>query len=171
MPKLQRTFEKFSDNEDETGIIRSKDYLHTLINEQIAAGIPANRIILGGFSQGGAMSLLSGTTYPHKLAGIFGLSAYLLMQKRFQELIPAENPNKETPIFMGHGDADGVVKYEWGIMTAEKLRDWGWNVDFKTYGGMPHSACPEEIDDLEKYFNSRIPPLGEKQASSDEASK
>ncbi len=67
------------------------------------------------------------------MGGIFGLSSYLLMHGKIRELVPKENPNKETPIFMGHGDKDPLVKYEWGTKTAEILKDWGWNVDFKTY--------------------------------------
>ena len=107
--------------------------MHGLISAELAKGVPSNRIILGGFSQGGAMALFGGVTCPQKLAGIFGLSSYLLLQGKIRELVPAENPNKDTPIFMGHGDADMVVKYEWGKRTAEKLKEWGWNVDFRTY--------------------------------------
>lgn len=62
---------------------------------------------------------------------------------------------------MGHGDADPVVKYEWGQRTAEKLKEWGWSVDFQTYPGLPHSADPAEIDYLESYLKQRIPDRGE----------
>lgn len=79
------------------------------------------------------MALLSGVTCPAKLGGIFGLSCYLLLQGKIREMVPAENPNKETKIFMGHGDADQVVQYRWGKTTAERLKEWGWNVDFRTY--------------------------------------
>ncbi len=105
---------------------------------EIDSGIPSNRVVLGGFSQGGAISLLAGVTCPQKLGGIFGLSCYLLLQGRIREMVPAENPNKDTPIFMGHGDADPVVQYDWGVKTAEKLIDWDWKVDFKTY---PYVGC------------------------------
>lgn len=63
---------------------------------------------------------------------------------------------------MGHGDADPVVKYEWGVKTADKLKEWGWNVDFNTYHGLPHSADPDEIDHLEAYLKQRIPDEGDK---------
>lgn len=79
------------------------------------------------------MSLLSGVTCPRKLGGIFGLSCYLLLAGKIREMVPSENANKETPIFMGHGDVDQVVRYEWGQQTAQKLKEWGWNVDFRTY--------------------------------------
>ncbi|KAK1907377.1 hypothetical protein P3342_005703 [Pyrenophora teres f. teres] len=100
--------------EDEKGIIESQKYFHSLIDEEVAKGIPANRIVIGGFSQGGAMSILSGVTYKNQLGGIFGLSCYLLLQKKIKDLIPTDNPNQQTPIFMGHGDADQVVAHKWG---------------------------------------------------------
>ncbi|KAK0248385.1 hypothetical protein LTS09_016445 [Friedmanniomyces endolithicus] len=153
-------------SDDEAGVLRSQKVFHSLIADEIKNGIPTERIVLGGFSQGGAMSLMAGITSPTKLGGIFGLSCYLLLREKLQSLVPAENPNKVTPIFMGHGDADQVVRYTWGKMTAEKLREWGWSVDFKTYRGLQHSAAPEEIDDLEKYLNQRIPPLGDKAGGS-----
>ena len=103
------------------------------------------------------MSLFSGVTCPTKLGGIFALSSYLLLQGKIRDLVPAESPNKDTPIFMGHGDVDPVVRYPWGQATAQQLREWGWEVDFKTYKGLPHSAAPQEITDLEKYLSARIP--------------
>ena len=149
-------------HEDEEGIIRSQKVFHSLIAEEIKNGIPTERIVLGGFSQGGAMSLMAGITCPTKLGGIFGLSCYLLLQSKVKDMVPAESPNQKTPIFMGHGDADPLVKVQWGQGTAEKLRSWGWEVDFKTYRGLPHSAADAEIDDLEEYLKARIPDLGEK---------
>lgn len=79
------------------------------------------------------MSLISGLTYPTKLAGFFGLSCYLLLRNKIKELIPSSNPNKDTLIFMGHGDQDPVVGTPWGIQSADKLKEWGYNVDFKLY--------------------------------------
>lgn len=55
------------------------------------------------------------------------------MHGKIRDFVPAENPNKETTIFMGHGDKDPVVRYEWGTRTAEVLKEWGWKVDFRTY--------------------------------------
>ncbi len=120
---------------DETGIMRSQQYVYSLIeSETTTKNIPSSRIVIGGFSQGGAISLFSGVTCPVKLAGIFGLSSYLLLHGKIRDLIPKDtNPNQDTPVFMGHGDEDPLVRYDWGVMTAEKLRDWGYNVDFRTY--------------------------------------
>lgn len=120
-------------DEDEAGILKSRDYFHSLIDAEVAKGIPANRIVIGGFSQGGAMSLLSGTTYKEQLGGIFGLSCYLLLQKRIKELIPESSPNQKTPIFMGHGDSDQVVAHRYGKMSSDALKEMGYNIDFRTY--------------------------------------
>jgi predicted esterase len=118
--------------EDEAGIIRSRDYFHSLVDAEVAKGIPANRVVIGGFSQGGAMALISGVTYKNQLGGIFGLSCYLLLQKTLKEL-PQDSPNKKTPIFMGHGDADQVVAHKFGKMSMDVLTEHGYNVDFRTY--------------------------------------
>ncbi|MCJ1353306.1 MAG: hypothetical protein MMC33_003291 [Icmadophila ericetorum] len=155
------TFNDLQSAHDEPGITRSRDYFQSLIKVEVDKGIPSSRIVIGGFSQGGAMSLFTGLTVPYKLAGFFGLSSYLLMHKKIKDFIPADNPNKETPIFMGHGDADPLVKYDWGVRTAEALRQWGYKVDLKTYRGLQHSAVPEEIDDLERFLKETLPPLGD----------
>jgi predicted esterase len=121
-------------SEDELGIMRSRTTLQNIVTAQVEEeGIPPERIVIGGFSQGGAMALLSGLTSEKKLGGVFGLSCYLLLQKKFKELIPASDPNKETKVFMGHGDSDPLVKPEWGEMTANKLKEFGFSVDYRTY--------------------------------------
>lgn len=79
------------------------------------------------------MSLFAGATHPEKLAGIVGLSSYLLMGAKFKDFVPPDQPNSETPIFMGHGDADPLVRYDWGKRTAAALTDCGFKVDFRTY--------------------------------------
>ncbi|KAI4842469.1 Phospholipase/carboxylesterase [Aureobasidium sp. EXF-8845] len=162
IPISVMSFDDIQQHEDEAGITRSQQYVHSLIAKEIEKGIPSERIVLGGFSQGGAMSLMSGVTAPTRLGGIFGLSCYLLLRGKLRDMVPSESPNKQTPIFMGHGDADPVVRYEWGQGTAKVLQEWGWNVDFKTYKGLPHSAAPQEINDLERYIKERIPDLGDK---------
>lgn len=111
------------------------------------------------------MSLFTGVTTSHKLAGVFGLSSYLLMGNKVKDLAKeeAKEANKDTPFFMGHGDADEVVRYEWGQQTAEFLRkDLGHQVQFKTYKNLPHSAALEEIDDLEAFLKKCLPEDGAK---------
>ena len=84
------------------------------------------------------------------------------MHNNIKEYAPADSPNKETPIFMGHGNVDPLVKHEWGLQTAQALRDMGWTVNFNTYPGLAHSADPKEIDDLEAYIAERLPPQADK---------
>lgn len=105
------------------------------------------------------MSLFAGVTCPDSLAGIFGLSSYFLLQNRIKDFVAASNPNKDTPIFMGHGSADDVVKFEWGRQTAQALRDLGHRVDFIAYPGLKHSADMDEINDLEGWLQERLPPV------------
>ncbi|EXJ80218.1 hypothetical protein A1O1_08360 [Capronia coronata CBS 617.96] len=145
---------------DEPGILRSRTTLTKLITDEIAAGIPSDRIVLGGFSQGGAMSIFTGATTPHKLAGVFGLSCYLLLGDKIKDYAKEANgANKDTPFFMGHGDADQVVSYKWGVQTAEFLKnELGHKVEFKTYKGLPHSADMQEIDDLEVFIKDCLKP-------------
>jgi len=80
------------------------------------------------------MSIFSGITYPAKLGGIYGLSSYLLLKDRvFKELVPKDSPNKDTGIFMGHGDKDPLVLPEWGLLTEKALREEGYKVTLKMY--------------------------------------
>lgn len=121
--------------QDEAGILRSREVITKFITDELDAGIPSNRIILGGFSQGGAMALITGTTIPHTLAGIFGLSTYLVMANKIKELAQeAKDANKNTPFFMAHGDADQVLNIEFGRLTAERLRkELGHQVEWHEY--------------------------------------
>jgi lysophospholipase I len=119
--------------EDDTGILQSQAYFHSLIQDEISAGIPADRIVLGGFSQGGAMSIFSGLTAPVKLAGIIGLSSWLLLHQSFASHVPAGEINKATPIFMGHGDRDPLVRYTLAEQTVSVLKGLDYDVTLKTY--------------------------------------
>jgi predicted esterase len=122
-----------SRSEDDIGIKRSRDTLHGIIQDEIKKGIQSDRIVLGGFSQGGAMAINAGLTCEQKLGGIFGLSAYLLQRNAFMTLLPSNNPNEKTKIFMGHGEADPLVKYKWGQLTASFLTANGFDVSFNSY--------------------------------------
>lgn len=159
----QTNFDALNQAHDEVGILRSREVFNKMINDEIASGISSNRIVLGGFSQGGAMSLFTGLTTPHKLGGVFGLSCYLLMSDKIKDMAAKESKdvNKDTPFFMGHGDADQVVKFQWGQQTADFLtKELGHQVEFKTYRNLPHSAALEEIDDLEAWLRKCLPDDG-----------
>jgi predicted esterase len=124
--------------QDEVGILRSREYFHSLIKKEIEGGIPSDRIVIGGFSQGGAMSVFSGVTCPTKLGGIFGLSCYLLLHNKVSDFVPKENPNKDTPIFLGHGARDPLIQVKWAQTSTELLKSKGWNVDLKIYPYVLH---------------------------------
>jgi predicted esterase len=120
-------------DEDKPGILRSQEYFHGLIQQEIDAGIPSERIILGGFSQGGAMSILSGLTATVKLGGIVGLSSWLLLSQSFKDLVPSSNINKATPVLMCHGDMDPMVRFPLAQDSEKILRDLGYDVTMKVY--------------------------------------
>ena len=125
--------ESLRKNEDEAGILLSQAYFHDLIQKEIDSGIPSDRIVLGGFSQGGAMSLFAGLTAKVKLAGIVALSSYLLLSLKFAELLPKPEFNKETPILMAHGDRDRVVNTALGKKSFDVLKGMGYNATLKIY--------------------------------------
>lgn len=113
----------------------SADYLHELIQGEIDAGIASERIVLGGFSQGGAMALFAGLTAPQKLGGIVGMSSWLVLSGKFEEEIKKENKghNGATKVFMGHGSSDPLVRVELGTMTAGELKRLGFDVKMEIY--------------------------------------
>ncbi|KAJ6113330.1 Phospholipase/carboxylesterase/thioesterase [Penicillium sp. IBT 18751x] len=158
-------FEEAIRTQDEAGILKSRDYFNTLIKEQMDKGIKSNRIVLGGFSQGAAMSVFSGLTSKEKLGGVFGLSCYMLLSDRIKNYTPENWPNKDTPFFLAHGDEDEVVPHAFGQQSAKMLKDLGVeNVEFHTYPDLGHSADPSEIEDLEKFLMKTLPMEGETSA-------
>lgn len=120
-------------DEDGPGILQSQQYVHSLVQDEIKAGISSERIMLGGFSQGGAMSIFAGLTSEVKIGGIVGLSSWLLLNQNFRTHVPDANLNKGTPIFMGHGDADPLVRYPLAQDSEKALKEMGYDVTFKTY--------------------------------------
>ncbi|RFU79801.1 phospholipase carboxylesterase [Trichoderma arundinaceum] len=114
-------------DEDVDGILASRDYIHSLIKREIRAGIPASRILVGGFSQGGAVAVLAGLTYTEPLAGIVMLSAWLPLAANFLDHVPEDPPNRETVVFQCHGTLDRVVPVEVG----KKSRDAMLGMKFK----------------------------------------
>ena len=128
--------------QDEAGIRASDTAIRALIRREGERGIPTQRVVLAGFSQGGAVSLFTGTRYPEQLAGIMGLSCYMLLASTFEaERAPA---NQSTPIFMAHGAYDPVVPPALGDETQRLLAAANYAVEWHSYP-MPHSVCPEEV--------------------------
>ncbi|KAI1380034.1 Phospholipase/carboxylesterase [Hypoxylon crocopeplum] len=151
-------------DQDERGILQSRDYFSGLIQAEIDSGIPSDRIVLGGFSQGGAVSLFAGLTAKFKLAGIVALSSYLPLDTKFADFLDENGHNRHTPILMCHGDEDGVVPTDFGRMSYENLKSQGFDVTMKLYQGMGHSACPEELDEVEAFLRARLPPQADKKS-------
>ncbi|MGL4219146.1 MAG: alpha/beta hydrolase-fold protein, partial [Shewanella sp.] len=130
------------DRADMQGVMASELSVQALIDEQIAAGIPSERIVLAGFSQGGVMSLFTGLRYPHKLAGIMALSCYLPTADVLPSQLSAANAN--TPILLQHGEQDDVVPLSAGLLAKEALIAGGYQVQWQTYP-MPHSVIPVQL--------------------------
>uniref|UniRef100_A0A8C5H771 Acyl-protein thioesterase 1 n=1 Tax=Gouania willdenowi TaxID=441366 RepID=A0A8C5H771_GOUWI len=130
--------------EDEGGIKRASENIKALIDQEVKNGIPSDRIILGGFSQGGALSLYTALTTQQKLAGVVALSCWLPLRNSFPQA-SAINVNKDIALLQCHGDCDPLVPFMFGHQTAEKMKTLinPANVTFKSYRGLPHSACPE----------------------------
>lgn len=135
--------------EDEAGMRKMDHYIQLLIEEQIDAGISNQRIILAGFSQGGAMALYSGLRYPNPLAGIMGLSTFLAGSQTLAEERASVNDNIQ--IFLAHGTRDDVLVLEAGEWSLSKLKQLGYAVQWKTYN-MGHVVCPKEIADISAFI-------------------
>jgi len=141
------------EHEDEEGIKEAQQSIEALIEEQIQSGIPSERIILGGFSQGGAMALYTGLRYPKTLGGIVALSCYLPLADNLGA--EAHAANKNIPIFMAHGEKDALVLPEWGLRSKKRLENNGFQLEWHTYD-IDHSVCLEEINDVSKWLRRLI---------------
>ena len=139
--------------EDEAGIIETSGIIQQLCLEQEALGIAANRIILAGFSQGGAIALYCGLRYPNALAGIMALSTYLPLHSQLEKA--TTSTNEKTPIFMAHGTQDNVVTPLFGKQSYTLLNEAGYAISWHEYA-MPHSVCMEEITDIGLWLTRRL---------------
>ncbi len=131
--------------EDEAGLRKSQVEIEALIAQQIALGIPADKIVIAGFSQGCAMALQTGLRYPQKLAGLMCLSGYLPLSDKTAEERNAAN--QDTPIFQAHGRGDPVVLIDRAEKSRDLLKQLGYQVEWHEYM-MPHSVCAEEVEDI-----------------------
>jgi len=135
--------------EDEAGIRESQAALEKLVALQKQRGIPARKIVLAGFSQGGAIALQTALRHPERLAGLLALSTYLPLQGK----VAGERQaiNSDLPIFMAHGSYDNMIPMFRAAQSRDALRALGYAVDWREYP-MPHSVCPEEIGDIADYL-------------------
>jgi len=145
----------FSRGQDSEGIRASEQQLRALIAREVSLGIPASRILLAGFSQGGAIALHAGLRYPEQLAGILALSTYLPLAARLEA--EASTANRTIPIMMAHGTRDPVVPLQLAEQSRDHLQQAGYAVDWYTYA-MPHAVCPEEVADVSRWLERRLGP-------------
>jgi phospholipase/carboxylesterase len=135
--------------EDENGLRESLAQVHALVDREVARGVPARRIVLAGFSQGCALTLLAGLRYPQRLAGLAGLSGYLPLAA--STAAEAHAANRDVPVFMAHGSRDEVVVPARGIASRDQLQALGWQVEWHDYP-MEHSVCIEEVGALKAFL-------------------
>ena len=140
--------------QDAAGIRDSAAALGELVRRERERGIPAERIVVAGFSQGGAMALFLGPRWPERLGGVVALSSYL----PFGEMLAAEaHPaNAAVPVLMAHGSFDPIVPLAMGEASRDKLRALGYDVDWRSYP-MPHSLCAQEVEDVREFLLRALP--------------
>lgn len=138
---------------DETGIRESSAILDTLIAREMQRGIGADRIVLAGFSQGGAIVLHNAIRATRRYAGLMALSTYLPLPKLIETEVAGQADAGDTslPIFMAHGTLDSMVPYAGGVQSRDRLEELGYSVDWHEYP-MAHAVCPQEITDIRHWL-------------------
>ncbi|ASJ96640.1 alpha/beta hydrolase [Shewanella marisflavi] len=138
---------------DMLGVLTSEASIAALIDEQIATGIPADKIVLAGFSQGGVMSLFTGLRYPQRLAGIMALSCYLPTGNAMPDNL--SEANRQTPLLHQHGEQDEVVPVAAGRAAFELISKTGYQSQWQTYA-MGHSVLPNQLQDIGQWLTARL---------------
>ncbi|MBD8524267.1 alpha/beta hydrolase [Pseudomarimonas arenosa] len=139
--------------EDAAGVEASCAEVEQLIARENARGIPSSRILLAGFSQGGAITLALGLRRAESLAGLIALSTYVPMAE--QTLAQLSEAGRAMPIFMAHGSQDPVIPCTIGERSAQRLRNAGLDLQWRQYP-MQHAVCLEEIRDLAQWMEQRV---------------
>lgn len=139
----------FNQRADVEGVLESAEQVSALIDAEISKGIPAERILLAGFSQGGVIALHLGTRFGHKLAGIMALSTYMSQPETLSE--QGHSANKETEIFCAHGQQDEVVPMFLGHAAFKTLEQNNYPVSWREYN-MQHNVCVQEIGDISQWI-------------------
>lgn len=143
--------------QDEEGIRASAAATVELIEREKERGLPAARIVLAGFSQGGAIAIHAALRYPERLAGLIALSTWMPLG----ETLATEGSaaNRDLPVFMAHGRQDPMVPVALGEQTREALAAAGYPLEWQTYD-MPHAVCPAEIADISVWLQQRFRQAG-----------
>jgi phospholipase/carboxylesterase len=135
--------------EDEAGIRESQRQLEKLIGLEKTRGIPARRIVLAGFSQGGAIALQTSLRHAERLGGVMALSTYLPLASTL--LLERSAINSDVPVFMAHGTFDPMISIARAAQSRAVLQSFGYPVEWREYP-MPHSVCPQEIADIAAFL-------------------
>ncbi|KAI0307202.1 Phospholipase/carboxylesterase [Multifurca ochricompacta] len=160
----------FETAEDEDGMLRTVSSVNRLISAEVSSGIEPGRIVIGGFSQGAAMSLLTGLTNERKLGGIVSLSGWLVLRNKMKAM--CSEHALAMPVFWGHGTADPLVTFDLGCTSVDFLKttlglpatlpdalDGATlkGVMFRQYAGLQHGVAPQELDDLKVWLKKILP--------------
>ena len=140
---------------DEKGIRASAELVSEPIDAEIASGIAAERIVLAGFSQGGAIALQAGLRYYKPLAGIIALSTYLALEDSLDG--EETSLNSGTPILLAHGTADPVVPIDLAYRSLKKLEENNYEVEWHEYQGLQHGVSEQEIFHIAEYLEKVLP--------------
>ena len=140
--------------EDGIGMAESQLQVEKLIAQEMSQGVPAKRIVLAGFSQGGAIALYTALRHPQPLAGVLALSTYLPLRNILST--EKSEANQQTPIFMAHGSHDEVITLETCQVSLSLLQQEGYPVDWHEYP-MEHSVCAQEIEDIRQFLLRVLP--------------
>ncbi|MEP1445338.1 MAG: alpha/beta hydrolase-fold protein [Paraglaciecola sp.] len=143
----------FNHRADSQGVKESSAFVANLIEQEIAQGIPANKIVLAGFSQGGVIALNLGTRYEKTLAGIMSMSSYMSEPEKLKE--EAHSANKSTPIFVAHGTHDDVVPVFMGNAAFKVLQSNGYQVTWHEYA-MQHNVCMQQLNDISSWLQEKL---------------
>ncbi|KAI9636796.1 acyl-protein thioesterase-1 [Dioszegia hungarica] len=153
--------------DDEPGLRATSAQVDKLIQAEVDAGVPENEIVLGGYSQGGAVASWYGVTSGRGLGGVVVLSSWLPLSHKVRE--EAKATAKDVPVFWGHGEADPIVAYQNAVKSVEILKELGLpsvppgeafarpGVRFESYPGMEHTTCAKEIEDLAGWLKEALP--------------
>lgn len=132
---------------DAAGVRDSTNLLEALVSREQERGMASGRIVIAGFSQGGAVAINTALRAENRLAGLMALSTYIALPDEFA----ASKGNRELPVFMAHGSFDPMIPMQWGRASADRLIDSGFEVEWHDYP-MAHAVCPQEIQDIRAWL-------------------
>ncbi len=136
---------------DADGIHESSAMLEGLINREIERGVDVGKIVIAGFSQGGAIAIQTLLRTQHQIGGVMALSTYLALPGELERASSSRN----VPIFMAHGSFDNVLPMQWGRASADKLIEAGFAVEWHEYP-MAHAVCPQEIAAISAWLSKIV---------------